>query len=418
LKSSIVINSSFIDPDIFELSNGIRVVHQYMPREVAHCGIMIGSGSRDERKDEHGLAHFLEHCFFKGTQKRKTYHILSRLDAVGGELNAFTSKEETWVHASFLYSDYERAIELIADISFNSTFPSKELEREKEVIVDEINSYKDSPSDMIFEEFDEFMFSKHPLGRSILGTEQSLKRFTREHLLDFKSRNFYKGNVLFASAGNITTEKLQRLLEKYLAHWQLAKKAKKKAFVQQYKPFHHEVVKDIHQVHYLMGVPAYSFHDEKRPAFSLLNNILGGPAMNNRLSMKIREKHGIAYQIDSSYVPFTDAGVFSIYLGTEKENLQKTKSLIWKELNLLKDKPLSDTQLHEAKRQLIGQIALAQDSGSAVMFNLAKSLMLFDKIDSLAELFEKINEITAAEIHETANEIFDENKMSSLAYLY
>lgn len=418
MKLSQANNAPHTEPDIFELSNGIRVVHQYMPREVAHCGIMIGSGSRDENKNEHGLAHFLEHCFFKGTKKRKTYHILSRLDAVGGELNAFTSKEETWVHASFLYGDYERAIELIADIAFNSTFPDKEIEKEKEVIVDEINGYKDSPSDMIFEEFDERMFGKHPLGRTILGTEKSLEAFTRKDLLGFKDRNFSKGNVIFASAGNLPTEKLQRLLEKHLSDFKLAPKAKKKVAKQAYTPFHQEVKKDIHQVHYLMGVPAYDYHDKRRPAFSLLNNILGGPAMNNRLSMKIREKHGIAYQIDSSYVPFTDAGVFSIYLGTEKENLQKTKGLIWKELNILKEKPISATQLHEAKRQLIGQIALAQDSGSAIMFNLAKSLMLFDKIDSLTELFEKIEEISAKEIHATANEIFDEKKMSSLTYLY
>lgn len=418
MKLSTANKASHNEPSIFELSNGIRVVHQYLPREVAHCGIMIGAGSRDELKSEHGLAHFLEHCFFKGTTKRKTYHILSRLDAVGGELNAFTSKEETWVHASFLNDDYERALELIADIAFNATFPEKEIEKEKEVIIDEINSYKDSPSDMIFEEFDELLFGRHPLGRTILGTEKSLEAFTKQHLIRFRQRNFTKGNVIFSSVGNITAERLQVLLEKHLVGFRLAPKIKKKDVSHTYKPFHIEAKKDIHQVHYLMGVPAYSYHNKKRPAFSLLNNILGGPAMNSRLSMKIREKHGIAYQIDSTYAPFSDAGIFSIYLGTEKENLEKTKNLIWKELNILKDKPISTGQLHDAKRQLIGQIALSQDSGSAIMFNLAKSLMLFDKIDSLAELFEKIEEISAKEIHQTANEIFDEKKMSSLAYIY
>ncbi len=406
------------EPFLFELSNGIRVVHQYMPREVAHCGVMIGSGSRDEQRNEHGLAHFLEHCFFKGTTKRKTYHILSRLDAVGGELNAFTSKEETWLHASFLHSDYERAIELIADIAYHSTFPSKEIEKEKEVIVDEINSYKDSPSDMIFEEFDELLFGRHPLGRTILGTEKSLQHLTRQHLLNFKQRHFCKGNVIFASAGNIAPDKLQYLLEKHWGMVKLSPKVRKPKSTLHYTPFHREVRKDIHQVHYLMGAPAYDFHHRKRPAFSLLNNILGGPAMNSRLSMRIREKHGIAYQIDSSYVPFSDAGVFSIYLGTEKENLTKTKALIWKELRLLRDKPITSKQLHEAKRQLIGQIALSQDSGSAIMFNLAKSWMLFGKIDSLAELFEKINEISVADIQDTAQEIFDESRMSSLTYTY
>jgi len=417
-KSSSVQYNGNNEPVIFELSNGIRVVHQYLPREVAHCGIMIGAGSRDELKNEHGLAHFMEHCFFKGTTKRKTYHILSRLDAVGGELNAFTSKEETWIHASFLNADYERALELIADIAFNATFPAKEIEKEKEVIVDEINSYKDSPSDMIFEEFDELIFDHHPLGRTILGTEKSLASFTQEHLLKFRDRTFSKGNIIFSSVGNITVEKLQVMLEKYLSGFKLSKAAKKKPVTQIHKPFHKETKKDIHQVHYLMGVPAYDYNDERRPAFSLLNNILGGPAMNNRLSMKIREKHGIAYHIDSNYAPFSDTGIFSIYLGTEKENLEKSKDLIWKELNILKEKPITAHQLHDAKRQLIGQIALAQDSGSAIMFNIAKSLMLFDRIDTLAELFEKIEEISAKEIHAAANDIFNPKKMCSLTYTY
>lgn len=406
------------EPVVFELGNGIRVVHLYLPREVAHCGIMIGAGSRDELKNEHGLAHFLEHCLFKGTTKRKTYHILSRLDAVGGELNAFTSKEETWIHASFLNADYERAIELIADIAFNATFPAKEIEKEKEVIVDEINSYKDSPSDMIFEEFDELIFDHHPLGRTILGTEKSLQSFTQNHLLQFRDRTFSKGNIIFSSVGNISAEKLQIMLDKYLSSFKLSKAIKKKPVTQVHKPFHKESKKDIHQVHYLMGIPAYDYNDDRRPAFSLLNNILGGPAMNNRLSMKIREKHGIAYHIDSNYAPFSDTGIFSIYLGTEKENLEKSKSLIWKELNILKEKPITAHQLNDAKRQLIGQIALAQDSGSAVMFNIAKSLMLFDRIDTLAELFEKIEEITSKEIHAAANDIFNPKKMCSLTYTY
>lgn len=407
-----------IEPILFELSNGIRVAHQYMPREVAHCGIMIGAGSRDETKSEHGLAHFLEHCFFKGTTKRKTFHILSRLDAVGGELNAFTSKEETWIHASFLHSDYERAIELIGDITFNSTFPQKEIEKEKEVIIDEINSYKDSPLDMLFEEFDELLFQHHPLGRTILGTEKSLSNFSQENLQSFKHRMFYKGNIIFASAGNITPEKLQFYLEKYLSEYQLEAKKKKKKNTIHYTPFHKVEKKDIHQVHYLMGTTAYDFHDKRRPAFTLLNNILGGPAMNNRLSMRIREKHGIAYQIDSSYTPFTDTGSFTLYLGTEKENLDKTKKLIQKELRILRKDQITPHQLNDAKRQLIGQIALGQDSGSALMFNLGKSLMLFDRIDSLNEVYDQIRQITAHEIQEVANDLFDEKKMSSLTYTY
>ena len=406
------------EPIIFTLSNGIRVVHQYLPREVAHCGLMIGAGSRDELRSEHGLAHFMEHCLFKGTKKRKTFHILSRLDAVGGELNAFTSKEETWIHASHLKQDYERAIELIADIAFNSIFPDKEIEKEKEVIIDEINSYKDSPADMIFEDFDEMIFDKHPFGRSILGTEKSLESFTKQHLENFRSRIFTKKNLIFASAGNITDEALQRMLEKHIGQHKLSPSKKRHSPILRHKIEHRVLKKDIHQVHYLMGCPAYDFNHKKRPGLSLLNNILGGPAMNNRLSMRIREKHGIAYHVDSNYSPFSDTGIFSIYLGTEKDNLEKSKLLIWKELNEMRHHKLSVRQLSDAKKQIIGQIALAQDSGSAVMFNIAKSLYLFNRIDTLEELFEKIEEIRAEELHDIANEVFDPKKMSSITYTY
>ena len=404
------------EPIIFTLKNGIRVVHQYLSREVAHCGIMIGAGSRDELKQEHGLAHFMEHCLFKGTIKRKTFHILSRLDAVGGELNAFTSKEESWIHASHLKEDYERAIELIVDITFNSTFPEKEIEKEKEVILDEINSYKDSPADMIFEEFDEMIFDKHPFGRTILGTEKSLKAFTAENLKAYHRRNFTSDNIIFSSAGNISPERLRILLEKHLEGIHLPKSKKRKAHLIHNVTGQKVVKKDIHQVHYLMGTPAYDFNHKLRPGLSLLNNILGGPAMNNRLSMRIREKHGIAYHVDSNYSPFSDTGIFTIYLGTEKDNLEKSKQLIWNELNELKGSKLSDRQMNDARKQIIGQIALGQDSGSAIMFNIAKSLQLFNRIDTLEEVFAKIHDITSAEIHKIANEIFNPKKMSSITY--
>ena len=406
------------EPSIFRLSNGIRVVHQYLPREVAHCGFMIGSGSRDELKAEHGLAHFLEHCLFKGTKKRKTFHILSRLDAVGGELNAFTSKEETWIHASHLKEDYERAIELIADIAFNATFPEKEIEKEKEVIYDELNSYKDSPADLIFEDFDQLLFGNHPFGRTIIGTEESLQRFNRNHLERFRKRALNRDNVIFSSAGNITAERLQTLLEKHFGSFKLSKAPMKREPVKEYHFDNRVVKKDIHQVHYLMGMPAYDFDHKKRPALSLLNNIIGGPAMNNRLSMRIREKHGIAYHVDSNYSPFSDTGIFSIYLGTDKENLKKSKELIWQVLNEFKHERMSVRALADSKKQIIGQIALAQDSGSAIMFNIAKSLMLFDRVDTLDELFEKIHEISAHDMHDVANEIFKTDRSCSVTYTY
>jgi predicted Zn-dependent peptidase len=403
---------------VLELRNGIRIVHQHLDRAVAHCGVMIGSGSRHEKQKEHGLAHFFEHCLFKGTEKRKTFHILSRLDAVGGELNAFTSKEETWVHASFLYNDYERAIELIADIVFNATFPEKEIEKEKEVIVDEINSYKDSPADMIFEEFDEIIFGKGPMGRTILGTEESLDVFGSKQLSDFRHRILSKGNLIFSSAGRIPLDELVSMVERHMGHVKLRKASSTEKHQFAYKTQHIESIKEIHQVHYVMGTPAYAFEDERRPALGLLNNLLGGPAMNNRLSMNIRERHGIAYHVDSNYAPFSDCGVFTIYVGSEKKHLEKSKQLIWKELDILKDKALTPHALQEAKKQIMGQIALSHDSGSAIMFNLAKSLMLFGQIDTLQEVFRRLQLIKSDELVEVAREIFDPSKMSSITYSY
>jgi predicted Zn-dependent peptidase len=406
------------EPIVFTLKNGIRVIHQHLNREVAHCGLMIGSGSRDEMPNEHGLAHFLEHCFFKGTKKRKTHHILSRLDSVGGELNAFTAKEETWIHASYLKEHFERSIELLADIAFQATFPANEIEKEKEVIVDEINSYKDSPADMIFEEFDEIIFGTDAMGRSILGTEKSLASFKTSHLSAFRKRTFTPQNMIFSSAGNISLGKLKDLLEKYIGSHKLAKDIPRVKVKYKYKPQNRTVVRDIHQVHYMMGTLAYDFDNKKRPALYLINNLLGGPAMNSRLNMNIREKHGIAYSIDSNYAPFSDTGVFSIYLGTEKENLNKSIDLIWKELKKLKDAPLSTRQLHDTKKQMIGQIAIAQDSGSALMFNNAKSLMMFNHIEPMTEVYKKIETLQASELLDVANEMFDLNRMSSIVYTH
>lgn len=388
-----------------------------MDRDVAHCGLLIAAGSRDEEEDEHGLAHFLEHCFFKGTKTRKNHHILSRLDAVGGELNAFTAKEETWIHASMLKEHYERAIELIADITFHPSFPAEEIEKEKEVIIDELNSYFDSPSEMIFEEFDQQLFGNHAIGRSILGTKESINSVKRSTLERFRKRNLTAEQLVFSSAGNIPVEKLQALLEKYLGKEKLAPftqkrskptlKAGKKIFIE----------KEIHQVNYLVGGKAYAYPHKLRPALTLLTNVLGGPALNNKLSMVIREKYGLAYHVECTYAPFTDCGIFSLYLGTDKENLKKATDLAEKTLSYYKDNKMSSRQLHEAKKQIIGQMALAQDSGSALMFNLGKSLYLFNRIDTMTEVFHKLEEITAEQIQQAAIDTFHFEKMNVLAYV-
>ena len=405
------------NPIVFTLSNGIRVVHQPMDRDVAHCGLMIAAGSRDEEEDEHGLAHFLEHCFFKGTKTRKNHHILSRLDAVGGELNAFTAKEETWIHASMVKEHYERAIELIADITFHPSFPAEEIEKEKEVIIDELNSYFDSPSEMIFEEFEEHLFGKHAIGRSILGSKESINAMKRSHLERFRKRNLTAEQLVFSSAGNIPIEKLQLILEKHLGKEKLTPFTQKriKPTLKSGKKIY--VEKDIHQVNFLIGGKAYAFSHKLRPALTLLTNVLGGPALNNKLSMVIREKHGLAYHVECTYAPFTDCGIFSLYLGTDKENLKKAIELCEKTLEWYKENKMNGRQLQEAKKQIIGQMALAQDSGSALMFNLGKALHEFNRIDTMKEVFRKLEEITADQIQQAAIDTFQFEKMNVLAYV-
>jgi predicted Zn-dependent peptidase len=408
---------NILPPSIFTISNGIRIVHQPMARAVGHCGLMIACGSRDELAHEHGLAHFIEHGMFKGTKKRNNTQILSRLDAVGGEINAFTAKEETWIHASFLHEHTERAIELIADIALHSTFPLAELEKEKDVIIDEINGYKDSPTDMMFEEMDEHLFPNHPLGRSILGTEQSVKGFKHKDAMNFYQRCFISQNMIFSYAGPLKADQLKIWCEKYLS-------AAPKVVVQYNRPKFHafkkqKIVqhKEIHQAHYGWGGLAPSLHNKERHGFILLNNLLGGPAMNNILNLKIREKHGIAYQVDSNYSPFSDTGVFSIYLGTEEHQLNKAIALIEAELKKLREQPLSSRALNGYKTQLKGQLALSQDSGASLMFNNGKSLWVYDRINTMKEVFDVIDGITANQLCELSERFLNPVHFFSMAYL-
>jgi predicted Zn-dependent peptidase len=398
----------------YTLPNGIRLIHKETNREVAHCGLVINAGSRDEEQHEQGLAHFIEHAIFKGTVKRKPYHILNRLDRVGAEINAYTTKEETWIYASFINKDFERAVELIADISLNATFPEKELVKERDVIIDEINSYRDNPGEQIFDDFEELLFEGHSIGRNILGTLDSVRTLSREDIFNFKKRRYVTENMVFSSVGNIPFKRVKRLAEKFFGGYQQHKAKEDRRPYTEYQPRHKVEEADTHQVHHLLGSTAYNFDHPLKTGLVVLNNFLGGPAMNSRLNMGIREKHGLAYNVESNYTPYSDTGVFEIYLGTDPAYFEKSRGLIAKELRGLREKKLGATQLQQAKKQLIGQIALAQDSGAGTMLALGKSYLLYDRVDSLQEVFRKIEEVTSDDLIEIANEIFDESRMSSL----
>jgi len=405
-----------MDYESYTLENGIRVIHLDSNSPVGHCGLMINAGSRDEEDHEHGMAHFIEHTIFKGTKKRKAYHILSRMDDVGGEINAYTSKEETAIHTSFLKNDYERALELISDITFNSTFPGKEITREKEVIIEEINSYKDDPAELIFDEFEELIFQDQPLGKNILGNPKDLRKFTKKDIESFIARNYHTNEMVLCSVGNISFKKFKRLSEKYFGHIPANPRIKARTSIGEYKPEVKIIKRKTHQTHCVIGNISFNAHDDKKIAMILLDNLLGGPGLNSRLSLLLREKHGYAYHVESNYSPYSDIGVFSIYFGTDKENFDRCIKLIKKEFLLLQTKKLGSVQLKKAKRQLFGQIAINSEINANLMLAMGKSFLLFNKVDDLKKIKDKIEAITVEDIQEIAKEVLDYEKMSMLVY--
>jgi predicted Zn-dependent peptidase len=398
------------------LSNGIRLIHKRVNNPVAYCGIIIGTGSRDEKPEEHGMAHFIEHLLFKGTKKRKAFNILSRMEDVGGEINAYTTKEDTCVYATFFSSYYPRALELMSDIVFNSDFPEKEMEKEKEVIIDEINSYKDTPSEMIFDEFDELVFPNNPIGRNILGEKEKLKSFAREDILQFIRSNYNTDQIIVSSVGNIMFSKLIKQFDKYFGHIPEKSTPIKRIHYSEYLPVYKENQYNTFQSHCIIGNVAYNIKDEKRFILNLLNNVLGGPGLNSRLSMSLREKNGFVYNIDSTYTPYSDTGVISIYFGTDKADIEISIKAVLKELKKLKTKPLTDSQLIKAKRQILGQIAISLENNENLMLSMGKSYMIFNKVDSLEEISRKYNIIKARELQDVANDLFNKEKLSYLVY--
>ncbi|MBI9067350.1 MAG: insulinase family protein [Salinivirgaceae bacterium] len=402
--------------EYFTLANGIRIIHKQAPGTVGHLGIIINTGSRDEEEHEHGIAHFIEHVIFKGTHKRKAYHILSRMEDVGGEIDAYTTKEETCIYGAFLTEHYQRAIELFSDIVFNSSYPEKELEKEKEVIIDEINSYKDSPAELIFDDFEELLFNGHPIGRNILGDPKSLLKYTRNDLLNFVKKNFNTNQIVLCSVGDIKFSKLKNWVQKYFDGVAPNLRESRREVLNGYTPTTKQFTKDTYQAHCIIGNRAYAINDKKRLPLELLNNILGGPGMNSRLNLALREKHGFTYNIESFYNPYTDTGIFGIYFGTEQEKIERSLKIINAEIKKLQSSPLGILQLDRAKKQMIGQMAIGAESKSSLMLNIGRSYLLFDKVDSLETVYEKINKVTSSELIEVANEIFDFKKRSSLIY--
>jgi len=399
-----------------ELKNGIRLVHRQQRSSVAHLGVIVFAGSRDELPDQQGLAHFIEHLIFKGTSKRSNFQVLSRLENVGADLNAFTTKEDTSIYASLQVRYYRRAAELLADIVFRSVFPEKEIEKEKAVIMDEINSYKDNPAEWIHDEFDELVFRDHSLGRNILGTGAKLKKFTREDVLDFRDAIYIPSRIVISSVANISFKKAIREVEEYFGEVEKDNSPLIRQPFNGYLPATVTKKYSKHQAHAVIGNLAYSAYSDRRYAMALLNNILGGPAMNSRLNIVLREKNGIAYNLESNYQPFSDTGLFSIYCGTDEILMPRAIELINKELLKFRTHKLSPAALHLAQKQIKGQLAISLESHQNEMLSMGKNMLVYGKVDTMEEIYRRIDDISATELIDIANDVFDPAGLSTLIF--
>ena len=406
------------DYQLFTLPNGIRIVHKQVTHtQIAHCGIMLDMGSRDEKPHQQGLAHFWEHLAFKGTKKRSSLQIINRLENVGGELNAYTTKEKICFHASVLTPHFERATELLTDITFNSIFPEKQLDKERNVILEEMSMYYDSPEDAIQDDFDGIIFANHQLGRNILGNQESVKGFTRDDLNTFINENLDTERIIFSSVSNLSMKQVIKVAEKYLKDIPSQRSDRQRVAPENYEVQQQTVERGMTQAQVAIGRQSFGLLHEKRLPFFMLVNLLGGSGMNSRLNLSVRERYGLVYAIDAGYTPYIDTGFWSISFGTEPKQLNKTHDLIRKELKKLREVPLTKTQLLNNQAQIMGQMAMSEEGNMSFMLMMAKSLLDLNRIDVLDDLFKQIKAVTIDELQDLANEMFREEDLSRLTFL-
>lgn len=403
--------------EVIRLDNGIRAVLHRQASPITHTCLVVNAGARDEKKGQFGLAHFIEHLLFKETQRRSTKQILNYLEAVGGDLNAYTTKEYTCIHASILKPHLNKALDLFEDIIFHSVFPEEELEKEKSVIVDEMASYLDSPEESIQDDYEDLVFKGSGLGHNILGIEEDLLAFTKPDVEQFIRENYNTHEIVIGITGDYDLKAVEKLLRNYFDSIPENNALKERQQVEISQPEHIEIAKPINQVHYMLGAQAYGIRDERKTGLLLLNNTLGGLGMSSILNMSIREKYGIAYTIESNYTMYSDTGLFTIYLGTDVEKVARAKRLLFKELDKLQQVGFTTIQLNKAKNKFKGQIALAEENRMSMIIAVAKNVLDYDRIISLDEVFERIDAVTPAEFQSIAQDIFDPKKLTSLTFM-
>ena len=410
----------------YTLDNGLRIIHLPSDSKVVYCGYQINAGTRDEEPGEEGLAHFCEHVPFKGTERRKAWHILNCLESVGGDLNAYTNKEGTVYYAAILKEHIARAVDLLSDIVFHSTYPQQEIDKEVEVICDEIESYNDSPAELIYDEFENILFKGNSLGHNILGTAEQVRKFTTEDALRFTRKLYRPDNAVFFAYGDIDFKKLVTLLKRSVGSEELrvkneefnSREEERMKGEESNSPKGQTIVmeKHTHQAHVMIGTQAYDVHDDRRMPLYLLNNILGGPGMNAKLNLALREHNGLVYTVESTMVAYGDTGTWSIYFGCDEHDVKRCLRLVRKELDKFMEKPLSDAQLRAAKKQIKGQIGVACDNRENFALDFGKSFLHYGWEKNVDRLYEQVDAITAQQIQSVAQELFDEHRLTTLIF--
>lgn len=442
----------------YTLDNGLRIIHLPSDSKVVYCGYQINAGTRNEEPGEEGLAHFCEHVTFKGTERRKAWHILNCLESVGGDLNAYTNKEGTVYYSAILKEHIARAVDLLSDIVFHSVYPQTEIDKEVEVICDEIESYNDSPAELIYDEFENILFKGSPLGHNILGTAEQVRAFKTEDALRFTRKLYRPDNAIFFAYGDIDFKKLVKLIQKALGECPKGRelvcsadcksaetpteeriaeetptgetpteemeagdanhKVQSSKFNVQSKVAGQTIVmqKNTHQAHVMIGTRAYDVNDDRRMPLYLLNNMLGGPGMNAKLNLALREHNGLVYTVESTMVAYGDTGTWSIYFGCDEHDVKRCLRLVRKELDKFMQKPLSDAQLKAAKKQIKGQIGVACDNRENFALDFGKSFLHYGWEKNVDRLYEQVDEITAAQIQAVAQELFDKDRLTTLIF--
>ena len=446
----------------YTLDNGLRIIHLPSDSKVVYCGYQINAGIRNEEPGEEGLAHFCEHVTFKGTERRKAWHILNCLESVGGDLNAYTNKEGTVYYSAILKEHIARAVDLLTDIVFHSVYPQAEIDKEVEVICDEIESYNDSPAELIYDEFENIIFKGSPLGHNILGTAEQVRSFKTEDALRFTRKLYRPDNAIFFAYGDIDFKKLVKLIRKALADDDSGKVAEnaansvgklaeeklpqisqmtqisgdensitteksvssvKSVGPENYPSVGKEIAgqtivmqKNTHQAHVMIGTRAYDVNDSRRMPLYLLNNMLGGPGMNAKLNLALREHNGLVYTVESTMVAYGDTGIWSIYFGCDEHDVKRCLRLVRKELDKFMQKPLSEAQLKAAKKQIKGQVGVACDNRENFALDFGKSFLHYGWEKNVDRLYEQVDEITAEQIQAVAQELFDKDRLTTLIF--